>query len=128
MAPDTMYLLENDTLAGCTVWNHETGETTPVYNPEKRSSRDLYDIFLSGAVPLLTIENPGGDPGRELIVFRDSFGSSMIPLLLGDYGKVTVVDTRYIHMDLLGEDISFAGKDVLFLYSTLILNSSAALK
>ena len=128
MKPDTMYLLESQLLDGCTVFNLETGKTTGVYDLEKLSGRDPYDVYLSGAAALLTIENPQGQPGRELIVFRDSFGSSMIPLLLQGYEKVTVVDTRYLSADLLGNYIEFSGQDVLFLYSTLILNSSMTLK
>ena len=128
MEPETMYLMESKLLENCTVYNHETGKTTGIYDREKLSSQDLYDVFLSGATPLLTIENPGGEPGRELIVFRDSFGSSLIPLLLQDYSTVTVVDTRYLSAGLLGEYVDFHGQDVLFLYSTLLLNSSSALK
>ena len=128
MDPDRMYLLKNDMLDACRVYNHETGEETAVYDLEKLDSRDLYDVYLSGAAALLTIENPAGDPGRELIVFRDSFGSSIVPLLIADYGTVTVVDTRYIDPDLLGRFVDFHGQDVLFLYSTLLLNSSNSLK
>lgn len=128
MKPDTMYLLESPLLDECSVYNLETGKTTGVYDLEKLSGRDAYDVYLSGASALLTIENPQGQQGRELIVFRDSFGSSMIPLLLQDYEKVTVVDTRYLGADLLGEYVDFSGQDVLFLYSTLILNSSSTLK
>ncbi|MBQ2264154.1 MAG: hypothetical protein II341_02020, partial [Oscillospiraceae bacterium] len=65
---------------------------------------------------------------RELVVFRDSFGSSLIPLLVKDYATVTVVDTRYVSPDLLGQYLEFEKQDVLFLYSTLILNNSLALK
>jgi len=77
---------------------------------------------------MLTIDNPHGKADRELIVFRDSFGSSMVPLLIRDYSKVTLVDTRYISSDLLDQFVDFHGQDVLFLYSSLILNSSSAIK
>ena len=53
---------------------------------------------------------------------------SLIPLLVKDYATVTVVDTRYIASDLLGQYLQFDEQDVLFLYSTLILNSSNSLK
>ena len=128
MDPDRMYLLRNDLLDDCRVYNRETGKETSVYDLEKLDSRDLYDVYLSGAAALLTLENPAGDPGRELIVFRDSFGSSLVPLLVADYGTVTVVDTRYIAPDLLDRFVDFHGQDVLFLYSTLLLNSSNSLK
>ncbi len=128
MAAETMYILENPILLECTVTNVETGETCPIYDMDGAEGRDMYDVFLSGAVSLLEIENPSGTEGRELIVFRDSFGSAIIPLLLRDYAKVTVVDIRYISSSLLGAYVDFHGQDVLFLYSTLLLNQSAGLK
>lgn len=128
MEPETMYILESDWLRDCTVTNFETGEMSKVYDMTKLESKDLYDVFLSGAVSLLTIDNPQGQQGKELIVFRDSFGSSMIPLLIRDYSKVTVIDIRYISSDLLSQFVEFGGQDVLFLHSTLVLNSSGSLK
>jgi len=128
MDPETIYVMESQWLNGCTVTNLETGKTTGVYDMDKLDSRDLYDVFLSGAVSLLTIDNPNGIPGKELIVFRDSFGSSMIPLIIRDYEKVTVVDIRYVASNMLSAFVDFHGQDVLFLYSTLILNNSNTLK
>ena len=128
MEPDTMYLLESRLLSDCAVYDHESGKTVAVYDRTKLDSKDLYDVFLSGSRSLLTIENPAGKPGKELIVFRDSFGSAMIPLILTDYAKVTVVDIRYIHPDLLDRFVDFHGQDVLFLYSTLVLNNSETIK
>ena len=127
MEPETLYLMESKLLESCTVYDHETGKTGLVYDRTKLDSRDLYDVYLSGARALLTIET-GANTQRELIVFRDSFGSSMVPLLVQDYAKVTLVDTRYISSDLLDQFVDFHGQDVLFLYSTLILNSSSAIK
>ena len=128
MEPDTLWLLESDTLAQCTVSNFETGETTAVYDLTKLKSRDLYDVFLSGAAAVLTVENPAAGNDRELIVFRDSFGSSLVPLLLPGYSRVTLVDIRYIPTDYLPQAVEFGNQDVLFLYSTLVLNQSAMLK
>ena len=127
MKPETMYLMESKLLSDATVYDHETGKTGSVYDMTKLDSRDLYDVYLSGARALLTIET-GANTQRELIVFRDSFGSSLVPLLVQDYAKVTLVDTRYISSDLLDQFLDFHGQDVLFLYSTLILNSSSAIK
>ena len=128
MEPDRLYLMENDTLSQCAVFDYETGKTGSVYDMTKLDSRDFYDVYLSGARALLTIENPNAGTDRELIMFRDSFGSSVAPLLLTDYAKVTLVDIRYVQPELLGQLLDFHGQDVLFLYSTLVLNSSVALK
>ena len=129
MEPDNLTWLESETLRQCTVYDYETGKTGAVYDTAKLTeSRDPYDVFLSGARALLTIENPNAKTDRELIVFRDSFGSSMVPLLLEDYAKVTLVDIRYVSSVKLDSFLDFHGQDVLFLYSTLVLNNSASLK
>ena len=128
MAAEELYVMGGDVLDACTVYDYETGKTGSVYDMEKLTSRDLYDVYLSGARALLKIENPNAATDRELIVFRDSFGSSMVPLLVKDYKTVTVVDIRYIATDLIGNFVDFSGQDVLLLYSTLILNSSNSLK
>ena len=128
MEPDTMYYLTNEVLENCTVTIHDSGTTAAVLDTTKLGSRDLYDVFLSGGAAVLEINNPAGQAGKELIVFRDSFGSSMVPLLLNDYETVWVLDTRYVNPAMLGNFVDFRGQDVLFLYSTLILNSSSALR
>ena len=62
------------------------------------------------------------------MLFRDSYGSSLAPLLLQSYSKVTLVDIRYLHPDQVGSYVNFQDQDVLFLYSTLILNNGRSLK
>ena len=85
-------------------------------------------MFLGGTKALLTIENPNAETDRELVIFRDSFGSSLVPLLAEGYAKITLIDIRYIAPARLGKWVDFSGKDVLFLYSTPVLNSSETIK
>ena len=125
MEPEKMYLMESHWLKGCRVYNYEKEAYTPVYDLSRLDGSDLYEVYLSGAQSLLTIENPNATTDRELIVFRDSFGSSLVPLLTRDYAKVTLVDVRYIPVQRLKNYLDFHGQDVLFLYSTLALNSNA---
>lgn len=119
--PDEMYILNNDIIENCKVYNYETQETTGVYN--FKNSDDKYDVYLSGATPLITIENPNASTTKELLLFRDSFGSSVAPLLVDNYKKITLIDIRYMSSSLLDKYIEFDGQDVLFLYSALVLNS-----
>jgi len=128
MEADRLYLLESDVLSGCVVKNYETGKNSGVYDMTKLEGNDLYEVFLSGPVSLLTIENPNAQTDRELIIFRDSFGSSVAPLLAHGYKTVTLIDIRYISSAMLDRFVDFHGQDVLFLYSTLVLNNSAALQ
>lgn len=128
MEPDDLYTMESPWLSGCRVLNFETGKYRSVYDTQKLTGDDLYEVFLSGSVSLLRIENPSAQTERELIVFRDSFGSSLVPLLAKGYKTVTVVDIRYLSSAMLGRFINFHGQDVLFLYSTLVLNNSSQLQ
>ena len=128
MEPETMYLLENAVIQACRVYDYESGKENPVYDLSKLTGRDLYEVFLSGSRSLLTIENPNSRTDRELILFRDSFGSAMAPLLLADYAKITLVDLRYIPIDRLDRFLDFHGQDVLLLYSIPVLNNSQTIK
>ena len=128
MKPDELWVLESDSLYACTTYNIENRKTAQVYDMEKLSSRDLYDVFLSGPVSVLTVENPAANTEKELIVFRDSFGSSMVPLLIPGYAKVTLADIRYLPSSQMGKYLTFTDQDVLFLYSAPVLNNSETLK
>lgn len=125
--PEKLVYMTNERIDGATVRSAESEEALPVYDPTKLSGMDAYDVFLSGAQAILTIECDG-PAERELILFRESFGSSLAPLLIGAYSKITLVDLRYIMSDLLPEYISFDNQDVLFLYNTSLLNNGMLLK
>ena len=138
MEGDTMYLLHSDVLDGCTTyvgdWDVKTN--TPVYQQlykgvydrQRLEGEDMYEAYLSGIQSILRIENPSAKTDRELIVFRDSFGSSIVPLLMQDYAVVTVIDIREIDaMTLRAFNINWSA-DVLFLFSTLVLNNSETIK
>ncbi len=128
VAPDALYTVTNDTIEQYRVFDFEIQSVIPVYDAEKTTGQDPYEVFLSGPKSLLTIENPKATTDKELILFRDSFGSSLAPLLAQGFAKVTVVDIRYIAPELLGRFIDFVNKDVLFLYSTSVLNHSITIK
>ncbi|MDR0783590.1 MAG: hypothetical protein LBE83_07530, partial [Propionibacteriaceae bacterium] len=103
-------------------------EPGPIYDLAAFTGNDAYDIFLSGAQALITLVNPAATSDRELFLFRDSFTSSLAPLLLPAYHKVTLIDLRYIHAKLIAQYVEFPpDSDVLFLYSSQIVNQSGTL-
>jgi len=125
---DTLYYVENKCLNECRVFDYETNEDKSVYDFEKAKGLDPYEIFLSGPKSLLFIENTQTSSTKELIVFRDSFGSSIAPYLVEGYSRITLVDIRYISPAMLERFIEFKDQDVLFLYSTSVLNNSNTIK
>jgi len=125
--PEELIYLTNDILENVRV-KHLEYKDNYVYKEDAFKSSDAYNVFLSGPSSLIEIINDNADTQKELIIFRDSFGSSIAPLLVPFYKKITLVDLRYINMNLVNNYISFDNQDVLFLYSTLIVNNSFILK
>lgn len=127
--PDSLVYLSNEVIENAVVYDLIDKTYSKVYMEDKLGTIDSYDLFLSGAKSILTISNPMSTTDKELIIFRDSFGSSIAPLLLKEYSKITLIDLRYMGTDLLGNYVDFSyDQDVLFLFNTIILNNSYMLK
>ena len=136
--PDTIKYLTNDAIEKAEVSLEGVEGTKTVYNMDKLAGKDPYEMFLSGNQSIVTIKNPmAGESGinddsaassKRLVMFRDSFGSSLAPLLIENYSEIVLVDLRYISSDLVGDYVDFQGADVLFMYSTSMLNNSLAIR
>ena len=125
---DTIKTISNPSTLNSSVYNYETKKYTDIYDYTKINSLDKYDIYLSGAVPIIDIINNNTSSDKELIVFRDSYGSSLIPLLIEGYKKITVIDIRYISSKILNKYIDFNDQDVIFMYSILTINNSFSIR
>lgn len=133
--PEKLYIMENDILSGCKVYSYKQGPVSDppqigIYNTEQADSMvEPYDVFLYGSnETYLVIENPNAATDKELVIFRDSFGCSLTPLMIQDYAKVTVIDLRRVGPMALSffENrgvLNLEGADVLFAYSALVINN-----
>ena len=127
LMPDTLVWLENAVTQGAIVESLDAqGRLQPItmYNTERLTEMDSYDVYLHGMQPFMVLTNLMAETDRELLLFRDSYGSALAPVLLEDYAKITLIDLRYLHPDLLGYLIDFDQQDVLMMYSTTIVNQS----
>lgn len=124
---DAITYLTNDTIDNALVKDYDSDLKT-VYEVSSLGKMDSYDVFLSGATPLVEITNTKSKTNKELIIFRDSFGSTLAPLLLDGYAKITLVDLRYMPSNMLTDYIEFKDQDVLIIYSALLINNSDAIK
>ena len=125
--PDKLIYLSNDTINNSSV-KAIGKEVNKVYDENSLGKMDSYDVFLGGTVPIIEVTNNNTQNNKELIIFRDSFSSSIAPLLLDGYKKVTLIDLRYIDSSLLTNYISFTNQDILLLYNTTIINNSDLIK
>ena len=133
---EDMFVLRNDVLDNCLVsydgeapvkgvydWDRSKVELVDKGNGKYEPYGDMYEVFLSQESGKIVIENPAATTDKELVVFRDSFGRSLIPLLVPSYAKVTILDTRWLPRGSYQKYIEADNQDVLFLYSALVLNS-----
>ncbi len=126
--PDSICYLTNEVIESFAAYDFAAGRDIPVYDLSKMAEDDPYELFLNGPSSLITIDNPSCDNGEHLIVFRDSFGSSLAPLLAQGYSKTTLIDIRYMQPAMLKNFVDFTDADVLFIYSSMVLNNSDTLK
>ncbi len=127
---DSLVYLTDAAQNGVSVENLQKPDVTSVYDLEAFSGMDGYDVFLSGATPLLALRQASPDAdaeGRTLILVRDSFGSSLAPLLCGAYETIVLVDLRYLSERALAEYLPeiTAETDVLYLFGAQTVNAGA---
>lgn len=125
---DTLTYLDSGLLDGVSVKDKITEQTVLVYSEEKLGGMDSYDVFLGGAAACLEIENKKAASDKTLVLFRDSYGSALAPLLIPFYSKITMIDLRYMPSDMIEDFITWEEQDILFLYSAMMVNNSASLK
>lgn len=121
--PDELVYLSNDMIDAL-----KTDDNVCIYDFKKLNTQQMYDFFLSGNQSIVTIKNDSADSDKRLVIFRDSFACSIAPLLCENYSEVVLVDLRYIMSDMLPEKVNFENADVLFLYSTTLLNNSLSMR
>ena len=120
--------LTNNNLSNLTVNYLENKNLHSIYNLDKLTSLDSYEVYLDGASSFIEIYNNNSLSDKELVIFRDSFASSITPLLTPYYKKITLIDNRYINSANYLNLIEFNNQDILYMYSTLIINNSSSLK
>lgn len=126
--PESLVYLTNNDLNNLHVDYLENKKINSIYNIDNLTSLDSYEIYLDGASSFIEIYNDNSQSNKELIIFRDSFASSITPLLTNYYQKITLVDNRYISSSYYLDLIEYANQDILFMYSTLLVNNSSTLK
>lgn len=83
----------------------EGKEYGSLYFDEYLSQKDKYAVYFGGNYAQVDIETGPwaqvGQEGEKLLIVKDSFANSMIPFLLDDFSKITMVDTRFYRGDIL---------------------------
>ena len=78
----------------------DTGETIPgLYSQKQLEGYDPYAVFLDGNHARVTIRTGAGN-GRKLLVIKDSYAHTLVPLLAHHYEVIEMIDPRYYRQDL----------------------------
>ena len=133
LPPDTISTVGGDLIDSAKAYwsDRVTGKLidSVIYNEENITANDPYDVFLSGAATIYMLDNTKVEGGKTLYLFSDSFGRSLLPLLLSDYDKVVMYDIRYSKASFLLNILPIeAGSDVLIAYSITSIDGSSSIQ
>lgn len=103
-------------------FSDKPGSFDSLFFQEHLEGGDQYPFFLDGNHGLSRMERLSPTSGQRLLVCKDSFGNSLIPLLLPHYAGITAVDLRS-HREPLSELVEAEKPDCLLaVYSLNSLN------
>ena len=134
---ETLTYLTNAIIDKCTVEElNVPGKVTGFYhhdifeNTENYPTKVDYDFFMNGRCGAQIIRNPDESvKGKTLVVFRDSYGANLLPLVAEGYETIYSIDLRdTMSLALGGLGIDFENADVLFIHSTTVLVGEEAFK
>ncbi|MEG0691767.1 MAG: DHHW family protein [Oscillospiraceae bacterium] len=125
---DDMKAYQTQTITGFTVYDgKETIRHTSAYFDEFLAKKDKYAYYLGSNQPLVTIHTANAS-GKCLLIFKDSYAHSFAPFLANDYSEITLVDLRYINVDIDTVVDVKSFDEALFLYSTDVFSQQGLLK
>lgn len=75
------------------------GQEISFYDERALDGKDKYNFFQGGNHGILTVVNPDNPHGKSLLILKDSFANSLLPYLVDDYAKITMLDERYAFID-----------------------------
>jgi len=89
--PPKITLTIND---GETITEHDS-----FYFPEYLDTKDKYAAFMGQNSAVMDVVTDVGND-KSLLIIKDSFAHCMIPFLANHYSRITVLDMRYINVDI----------------------------
>lgn len=105
--PDIMYRV---------TYVNEGKTCNTVFDESKLDEKSKYEVFFGGNFAQINIEaNPLSD--RVLVIVKDSYANSLIPLLIPHFKKIIIVDPRYYNDNLQTTIDQEEVTDILWLYN-----------
>ena len=117
VGPDTMEIFVNEP-EGLKVTSYPEGSPVEgkLYDFSFLEKKDKYSTFMGGNCPLHEIVT-GTEGKPSLLIIRDSYTDSLLPLLLDDFSEIHVLDLRYYRASLKSYIEQYDFDSVLVCYS-----------
>lgn len=125
---ETIYRLMHPQYQNIRVQDIEHQKEIKLFDASALTSMDPYSYFLYGPLSMVTLENDESTSNKELVIFRDSFSSSIAPLFATGFKKVTLIDIRKISYAQAIKYVDIENAEALFLFSASTLNSENIFK
>ena len=76
-----------------------------MYDYSYLDKKDKYSLFMGGNTPLITIKTKNTD-APSILILRDSYMDTMIPLLQDNFSEIHVMDLRYYKTQLMTSTVT----------------------
>lgn len=123
---ETLQIYEPKTPVRVT-FSDEEGEYGSLFFYEHLDEYDWYPLFLDGNHPLTVAENLDAGADGVLVVVKDSFANTLVPLLVPSYKTVVMIDLRYYRQAVSDVCAEYGATEILFVYSLERITNDANL-
>lgn len=124
---EPMCVYSSDTIEEAEVFYLDDKQQQRIYVREHALGMDPYSVFSNGPSSFMKIENKYDTDGKSLLMVRDSFASSLAPLLIPYYQTIYMVDLRYTSWDYIRDQVSDVD-DIVFVYGQQSIMESHNMK
>lgn len=92
-------------------------EGSLLLDPTPMAESSYYMVFLGGDSKITHV-NTDCQNGRTLVIFKDSYGNSIVPNLTGSFENIYVCDMRYFDLNSISFIQQVGATDLLFAMNT----------
>ena len=126
---DTIEICVPEKSEGTYVANFESsGENTAsLFFKDKLQQKNHYEVFMGGNYDKVIISTVSSSK-KSLLLIKDSYANCMIPMLTPYFGKIVVIDPRYLtdSLDSIIKENDFSHVMYLYNVNTLLEDNSLA--
>lgn len=98
-------------------FDDEQRTSDSLYNYKYLEEKDKYSFFLDNNHSLIYIENLDIQEENSVLIIKDSYANSFIPLIAPNYKYIYVIDPRYYNLSISDYINENKIENVLFLYN-----------